>query len=1117
MPVETKQTPPSGGEPPERARPIAAWGLLALLMLAALAGNVFSAPLFLGLDFLFGSIAVLVTVALFGTGWGVAAALAGSLYTWLLWNHPYAILILVAEAVFVGLLTHRRRVSLLLADAAFWLLFGIPLVGIFYGARMGTGVEATTLIALKQSVNGIFNALLASLLLTHLPLRRWAGRADQDTVPFRETVFNVMVALVLFPTLLLTVLQGRNEMERIDASLRSQLRLSAISLDSRVEAWIQRHLRAVSALAGIAQRSGPGSRAALQQSAAAIHEAFPDFHNLYLADRNGTTVVFHPPRNARGESTLGLNFSDRDYYRQMRETLKPVVSDIFLGRGGVETPIITVSVPIVENGELTGYALGAVDVTGLDQLLTESLEDAGVQATLMDGERRIIASTVAGADAAEAYQPPGAGDIQPIGGGVFRWVPWEANTPAVTRWRDSFYLRRLAWENVSWTLELQAPVGPYQRDLHRRYLESFVVMLVLTVLALLLALAFTEWLATPLARLATVTTNLPARIHDRAAIPWPQVRIAEIASLVGNYRTMLQALQDQFQALLGANASLEERGQELEERNRALRTEVEERSRVEQALRLSEERYRTVLEESPIATQTFAPDGTWLDANRAWETLWGAKISDLAGYNLLQDPQLERRGVMPWIRRAFSGQPVVLPPVLYEPAEIGAAGRPRWVEAYLYPVKDPAGEIREVVLMLQDITERRLVEEERLRLLSAEQAARERAERLYEEAQEEARRKDQFLAMLAHELRNPLGAVANALHVLQTPEASPEARERALAVLSRQVRHQSRMVDDLLDVSRIERGKVELRCEVLDLVAVVREARDDAQDASGAAGPRLRLEIEPDEPLLIRGDSTRLAQVLGNLLQNARKFTPADGEITLSLRREPPGPDQAGEGTAVITVADTGIGIRREMLPHVFTIFAQEDSSLDRSRGGLGLGLALVKGIVELHGGDVSAVSGGPGKGAAFTVRLPLLATSELDGRETPPAPGPSGDVTEPLHPRRVLVIEDNRDAAETLADMLDLFGYEVAQAYSGPEGLDAAARFHPDVVLCDIGLPGMSGLEVAQALRRDPELGHARLVAVTGYGQHEDVRRTREAGFDHHLTKPIDPETLRSLLESRV
>jgi PAS domain S-box-containing protein len=387
-----------------------------------------------------------------------------------------------------------------------------------------------------------------------------------------------------------------------------------------------------------------------------------------------------------------------------------------------------------------------------------------------------------------------------------------------------------------------------------------------------------------------------------------------------------------------------------------------------------------------------------------------------------------------------------------------------------------------------DITER--IEHE-IRVREGQEAAEAQARAL----RAEARAKDEFLAMLGHELRNPLGTLSNAVAVLERL-ARDETMRHVVAIIGRQTAHLAHLVDDLLDVARAASGKIELALRPVELRALAGRCVDALAQAGRTARHEVRCE---GDPVHVHADPARLEQVVNNLLDNALKYTPPGGRITVSIERV--------DEVALLRVRDTGQGIRTDLLARVFDLFVQEPQSLDRSRGGLGLGLALVKRLVELHDGSVAAWSAGPGQGSEFTVRLPAAAVAE--------APAEAGGATarQTLPPRRVLVVEDSADARQSLRLLLELAGHQVETSEDGPAGLAKVDAFRPEVALIDLGLPGMDGYEVARELRSRPETKAIRLVAVTGYGQADDRRRALAAGFDQHVTKPVDASMLDDLL----
>ncbi len=533
------------------------------------------------------------------------------------------------------------------------------------------------------------------------------------------------------------------------------------------------------------------------------------------------------------------------------------------------------------------------------------------------------------------------------------------------------------------------------------------------------------------------------------------------------------------------------RAQELQEVNRQLRAanqrleelDRERERRAEQALRQSEAKYRSLFEsidegfciievlfegEEPV-------DYRFLDANPAFERHTG--LRDAVGRRMRElAPAHEEDWYRIYGKVARTGEPVRFE----NPAD--ALGR--YYDVYAFRVGAP--EERRVAILFNDITERKRAEG-RLKELNA---------RLVEAD----RRKDEFLGMLSHELRNPLAAIRSALWVLDGAEPTGEQAHRAKDVASRQVSHLTRLVDDLLDVTRIARGKAELRRADVDLAALASRTAEDYRALMLDRSLELTVDV-PRTPVIVNGDETRLAQILGNLLNNAAKFTPGGGRVTLRLCQE--------GGSAVIRVRDTGAGVEPGLLETMFEPFTQGTQTLARSEGGLGLGLALVRGLVALHEGDVTAASGGSGRGTEVIVTIPLVprsvARSVVDDRRE----------EEPLRARsrrHVLIVDDNRDAAEMLAQLVELLGHEAEVTHDGASAIARARARPPDVILCDLGLPGVDGFAVARTLRAGGPTG-LRIYAVSGYAQPEDVASAEAAGFDGHLAKPLEPEELARLL----
>ena len=518
------------------------------------------------------------------------------------------------------------------------------------------------------------------------------------------------------------------------------------------------------------------------------------------------------------------------------------------------------------------------------------------------------------------------------------------------------------------------------------------------------------------------------------------------------------------------------------------------RVRAEAELRASEAQLRAITDAMPQMVWSTRPDGFHDYYNRQWYEFTGVPqgSTDGAGWNGMFHPEDQPRAWERWRHSLATGEPYEIE---YRLRHHG--GQYRWVLGRALPVRDGAGRIVRWMGTCTDIHEYKLAREA---LLRSEESLR-----------QADRRKDEFLAMLAHELRNPLAPIATAAALLRAGTGDAQRVAKASAIISRQVQHMTDIVNDLLDVSRVTRGLVQLELETFDLKDALRAAIEQVRPLIEARDHALSTRLGP-VPLWVRGDATRCTQMMANLLHNAAKYTPAGGSLWLECQA-------TAEGLVRVQVRDSGDGIAPELLPHVFELFTQAERTPDRTQGGLGIGLALVRTLAEMHGGSVNAHSDGRGLGSTFTLELPLAAAPSAgqaqgqgpaDVQEGLPAAAVGSAATaDGRAPLRIAVVDDNADAAHTLAALLQVHGHEVAVYGSASELLRGGLEPPPNVCILDIGLPDMSGHELARRLRAMPRMAHSRLYALTGYGQDSDRAASREAGFDEHFVKPVDPAEL--------
>lgn len=538
------------GNPPKSLKSLLA---LSILTVAAICGNYFNVPLSPGVDFVFGSVAVLITIYMYGNLWGTAVAIMGGIYTYFLWNHPYAAIIFTLEALFVGSILKRREGNLLLIDGLFWITVGIPMGFMFYYGILGMSFSTVLLVVLKLTVNGVFNALLANFILTYLPFS-WIipGWFPKTRISFHTTLFNVFVALVLIPPLILLFMQSRHEFLKMEQDIKYMLRHQSDELSNRLSFWRQQHEHPLKELASFISHHDMKPSPELQQSVVNIKKSFPELLGVSVCDKNGISIAISPDKNLAGKSAIGMDFSNRDYFINARSTMSNYISPVFLGKAAVPQPVIAMSVPVISNGNFRGIVSGALDLSYITRILKLNIGNEPVIATVVDSNGRVISSTRDDVKVMSSFNHSWPGEKRRIDSKTFQWFPAESkNKHQAIRWQDSVYETSTAIApGLPWKLIIQVPVEPFLMELYYNNMKIMILMMALVIMAVVLSTVFTKWMAKPISNLASFTSDLPHKLESGRPIEWlPPSHIFEIDSLINNFRSMSDIVQMNFKDL----------------------------------------------------------------------------------------------------------------------------------------------------------------------------------------------------------------------------------------------------------------------------------------------------------------------------------------------------------------------------------------------------------------------------------------------------------------------------------------------------------------------------------------------------------------------------------------
>ncbi|MBI5575878.1 MAG: response regulator [Deltaproteobacteria bacterium] len=1036
-----------------------------LLVAMAIAGNYFKLSLFFGFDFLFGSIFLIIILQFFGVSWGVFAALLASGCTYLHWYHPYGIVIFSLEILVVGLLNRGENRNLVLLDGFFWLCIGSPLNWLLYFIFMKAGYHAALLVLLKQSVNGIFNTLIACILLDYLPIHDWLGiSGPRKTVPIRQALFSLILAVILLPALVIMIINSRKAFDDIEGRISQKLKNSTVEAAQVTDSFIRRHMDGVAALADFAAKAGPVPSAALQEKTGFVKGIYPDFHAMYVANREGVTVAFYPEKNEKGESTLGLDFSDRQYYRKLKNTLRPVMSEVFIGRGGVFQPIVTLSVPIVERGRFNGFAIGAVDLNHLKGELERIMAAWGVQATLLDENGKVVATTKESIAPMQTWDWRSNGEVQPLHSGIYKWMPpVNAAKSAFDRWKKSFYVMDSSvGKDIPWKVVLAIPIAPYQKELFETtYIDSFSFMLAIIFISIFFSAYMSRRLVHPIERLKSVTTGLPSRIASQQTIDWPGSALSEIHSLVENFKVMTASLMQKFRELKTANESLHE--------------EIANHKSTEDCLASEKELLSVTLlsiGDGVVSTDT---DGNVVLINKLAEDLLGWTQIEAAGKPLPEvlstiDATGSRKEIDPLGDSSPRGSCHVVRDNLLL---VSRDGSEHLVSSSYAPIRSLDGNVIGGVLVFRDNTERKKIEEKLQNAQKLESIG-------------------VLAGGIAHDFNNLLSAILGNLSLAKA-RRDDSSFDRLAEIEKASLRARD-LTRQLLTFSK---GGAPVR----KTASIVELIRQSAVFVTRGSNVLCKFHFAEDlQPVDV--DEGQMSQAINNLVINAVQAMPDGGVIRITAQNvhADPALNSAGlHGNIVkVSIRDEGHGIPPENLSRIF------DPYFTTKEHGSGLGLATVYSIVRRHDGQVE-VDSGPGSGTTFHLYLPA---SEKKPEEADPAPAPS-----PAGTGHILVMDDEEFIRMVATDMLSHLGYDVTCARDGVEAIELyrksmAAGGPFDAVIMDLTVPGgMGGKETIRILRNiDP--GVVAIVS-SGYSNDPILSEPDRYGFTGIVTKPYTLDTL--------
>lgn len=933
-------------------------GLL-LLLVAGYVGNLTRWTLFFDIDFIFGSIAVWIVVCLYGIRWGTLAGFIAASCTYFLWKHPYTIITFTCETLFVGWCFHRYRQNIVLLNGIFWLLIGMPLIWLFYAQILKMDPVQAQIILLKQPVNGIFNALIAILLITHLPVHRWLGRPRAiTTLSFQQTLFNLLVAFVFLPSLLLIILASRGVVEGIRTTAQVELSRATAYALVEVRSWYQQRFHVVSEMAHLVANGSLEQVDHWRQHITLAQEMLPDVVGLAILNTDGRPIVSSP---GGGKGAIA-HPANQLYLETARNTLNPTVSNL-INWDGKKSPSILLNVPIALNRNFLGFVVCELELDLIQGLLTTNAEDQDIAMTLVGRDDSVIFSTQADRTPGQWLNLSQEGELYPLSPQVYQWFPTKGSRLTMVRWMNSFFVQETpVVPGLPWTLIVEDSATPRVRHIQSIFMRNLAIVLAIAGLALIFAVLISRQLVRPLSQLALATTNIPSKLLSGEPIDWPESLVTEVAFLVRNFKVMTATLSRKF-------------------------TEIQQALDYDASLKRITEKVRDSLDEGQILQAAVQELATVLDV----------ECCNTDVYNLEQQTCLIR---CEYTKTLPPIQGLVIPisslPEVYHQLIQGLSfqfcmtipnpARPHCQPTAILacPIVDDQGVLGDLWVFKNP---EEVFHDQEIRLVQqvANQCAIAiRQARLYQTAQIQLKAleelnnlKDDFLSTVSHELRTPISNMKMAIEMLKL-NPGEERRDRYLKILQTECDREADLINDLLDLQRLTAGTQRLNLEPIHLQEWVSQITESFQERTRSRQQVLQIDVAPELPVIM-SDPTCLDRILNELLNNACKYTPPGERIKISARTVnsmsplPETPDLSFipyPSSFILDVCNSGVEIPASELAHIFEKFYRVPG-IDRwKQGGTGLGLTLVQKMTEHLGGKIYVESNA--NQTCFTVELPV-------------------------------------------------------------------------------------------------------------------------------------------------